>query len=74
MTRHRALKIMRRLFPSIALREAFARREPHGRCVVGIELRSGEGGARGRRELIRGWHARAWELAVAEARREAAWH
>lgn len=71
MTRKRALKVMRRLFPSVALREAFARRGSHRLVEVGIELRCGEGGKRGARELVRIWRAPSWELAVAKARRAA---
>lgn len=69
MTRHRALKVMRRLFPSVALREAFARRVPGGQVEVGIELRAGPGGLRGASEPVMSWRAPTWERAVANAGR-----
>ena len=70
MTRHRALKVMRRLFPPIALREAYARRVGNGWVEVGVELRTGEGGHRGKREPIRALRSTSWERAVFLARRE----
>ena len=67
MTRHRALKLMRRLFPSVALREAYCRRVPNRQVEVGVELRCGPGGQRGPREPIVAWRAQSWEKAINRA-------
>ena len=66
MTRKHALKRMRRLFPSIARREAFARRQQDGTVMVGVELRGGNS----RNEVVRSWRGSSWEEAVTRAARE----
>ena len=45
LTRSGCLKAMRRLLPSVARREAYARRCADGSCEVGFDVRSGRGDA-----------------------------